>query len=195
MNLHSTTKNFQNQKGLSPPYGGLNKSPRFPMAHGCQVIKSNDKWCRNYARKGMTCCWVHRNFENSVVEMEPTKESGIIIMQDILTGDLFMKFKQPEDGREWPTLDEVHSIIESQNVNTYGSLLMFQKIWLSVAESENWSKYERRMLALIFTEFHFKLVKNGLEFKQSLFDTVLGKLQESGYDPIYMKFASELKSI
>jgi len=30
----------------------------------CQVIKSNDKWCRNYARKGLTCCWSHRKLEN-----------------------------------------------------------------------------------------------------------------------------------
>jgi hypothetical protein len=33
----------------------------------CQVIKSNDKWCRNSARKGMDCCWVHRNLENQVI--------------------------------------------------------------------------------------------------------------------------------
>ena len=35
---------------------------------GCQVIKSNDTWCRNYARKGMTCCWSHRTLENDIPE-------------------------------------------------------------------------------------------------------------------------------
>ena len=31
----------------------------------CQVIKGNERMCRNYARKGMTCCYSHRVLENT----------------------------------------------------------------------------------------------------------------------------------
>ena len=31
----------------------------------CQVIKGDDKPCRNYARKGLTCCYAHRKLENT----------------------------------------------------------------------------------------------------------------------------------
>ena len=44
------------------------------MSYGCQVIKANGRWCCNYARKDMTCCWSHRNLENDVPEKEPEKE-------------------------------------------------------------------------------------------------------------------------
>jgi hypothetical protein len=36
----------------------------------CQVIKSNDKWCRNYAMKGKTCCYQHRSLEHVVIVSE-----------------------------------------------------------------------------------------------------------------------------
>ena len=40
----------------------------------CQVIKGNDKPCRNYARKGLTCCHSHRALENvEYVPPEPGK--------------------------------------------------------------------------------------------------------------------------
>ena len=39
----------------------------------CQVIKGNDRKCKNYARKGMTCCWSHRALEH--VEYVPEPES------------------------------------------------------------------------------------------------------------------------
>ena len=29
----------------------------------CQVIKANNRKCKNYARKGLTCCYPHRNLE------------------------------------------------------------------------------------------------------------------------------------
>jgi len=29
----------------------------------CQVIKGNNRSCRNYARKGLTCCYAHRKLE------------------------------------------------------------------------------------------------------------------------------------
>ena len=31
----------------------------------CQVIKGDERMCRNYARKGMTCCYSHRVLENT----------------------------------------------------------------------------------------------------------------------------------
>ena len=30
----------------------------------CQVIKGNERSCRNYARKKLTCCYQHRKLEN-----------------------------------------------------------------------------------------------------------------------------------
>ena len=30
----------------------------------CQVIKGNERPCRNYARKNLTCCYQHRKLEN-----------------------------------------------------------------------------------------------------------------------------------
>jgi len=33
----------------------------------CQVIKSNDRPCAAYARKGLTCCYAHRKLENTKV--------------------------------------------------------------------------------------------------------------------------------
>jgi hypothetical protein len=111
----------------------------------------------------------------------------------ILTGNLFLKFHQPEE-REWPTLDEVHQVILSQRIMSYDTLIMFQRIWLGIAESENWSKYERRMLALVLVEFHFMLDILGIPFVQSVLDIVVKKLQESNYDPIYVHFASQLKT-
>jgi len=107
--------------------------------------------------------------------------------------NLLMKFKQPEDGREWPTLDEARDIILTECIYTYDVLVVFQRIWLDVCERENWSKYERRMLALVFLEFHFKYPH--IKFVQSLFDMVVNKLRDANYDPVYIHFASQLKSV
>ena len=42
---------------------------------GCQAIKQNGSHCRNYVRKGLTCCRVHHYLENMVAEIEiPRKE-------------------------------------------------------------------------------------------------------------------------
>jgi len=49
------------------PLGELTKR----KMSGCQVIKSNNRRCKNYARKGMTCCYAHRKLEND--EPEPNK--------------------------------------------------------------------------------------------------------------------------
>jgi hypothetical protein len=40
----------------------------------CQVIKADGKYCRNYARKGLTCCYPHRALENTEPEV-PVDES------------------------------------------------------------------------------------------------------------------------
>ena len=42
----------------------------------CQVIKSDDRMCKNYARKGMVCCYSHRKLE--FVESEPISSSESI---------------------------------------------------------------------------------------------------------------------
>jgi hypothetical protein len=46
------------------------------MGVACQYIKDNDKQCRNYARIGMKCCYVHRQYESvkpRVVKPDPPK--------------------------------------------------------------------------------------------------------------------------
>ena len=40
----------------------------------CQVIKGNDRPCRNYARKGLTCCYAHRKLETEPVSSPPNVE-------------------------------------------------------------------------------------------------------------------------
>ncbi len=59
----------------------------------CQVIKSNNRWCRNYARKGMTCCYSHRKLEI---------EAFVPIIQDNLYNELVesMNFVDQNDV-EW----------------------------------------------------------------------------------------------
>jgi len=34
------------------------------VCQACQVIKGNERPCRNYARKNLTCCYQHRKLEN-----------------------------------------------------------------------------------------------------------------------------------
>ena len=41
----------------------------------CQVIKGDDRKCKNYARKGKTCCWSHRALEHVEYVPEPEKEA------------------------------------------------------------------------------------------------------------------------
>ena len=48
----------------------------------CQVIKGDDKPCRNYARKGLTCCHSHRALEN--VEYVPPKPEPILLKVKLL---------------------------------------------------------------------------------------------------------------
>ena len=56
----------------------------------CQVIKSNDRHCRNYARTGMTCCYPHRKLENTETVVETTgsgSDSDYDFIDDLLTRD------------------------------------------------------------------------------------------------------------
>jgi hypothetical protein len=47
----------------------------------CQVIKANNRACRNYARKGLTCCYPHRNLETDTCEVITTPVN--IVKNDI----------------------------------------------------------------------------------------------------------------
>ena len=46
----------------------------------CQVIKADDRACRNYARKGMSCCYPHRKLENDlfVPEIQDTVYNELV---------------------------------------------------------------------------------------------------------------------
>ena len=46
---------------------------------GCQAVKQNGAHCRNYARKGLTCCRVHDYLENMVAEIEISRKEYIEI--------------------------------------------------------------------------------------------------------------------
>jgi len=41
----------------------------------CQVIKADGKHCRNYARKGLTCCYAHRALENTEPEVQEIEQT------------------------------------------------------------------------------------------------------------------------
>ena len=50
---------------------------------GCQVIKANDKYCRNYSMKNKTCCYQHRDLENTVYEESDSEISEKQISEEI----------------------------------------------------------------------------------------------------------------
>lgn len=42
---------------------------------GCQAVMNSGKHCRNYARKGLTCCYAHIYLEDIAAEIEvPVKK-------------------------------------------------------------------------------------------------------------------------
>jgi hypothetical protein len=63
------------------------------MGYACQVIKADDRPCRNYARKGMTCCYPHRKLET---------EAFVPEIQDILYNELVESMKFVDQNEiEW----------------------------------------------------------------------------------------------
>ncbi len=60
---------------------------------GCQVIKSNDKWCRNHPMKGKTCCWSHRKLEDTITEcfVKPKKalKEPKYALSELVQGEYF----------------------------------------------------------------------------------------------------------
>jgi len=72
--------------------------------------------CKNYARKGMSCCWAHRNLENNVVE-PIVKQTADAITQISPT----MSFGPPY---EWPTILEARERLQ-QYPSMNAALLFF----------------------------------------------------------------------
>ena len=108
----------------------------------CQVIKSNNAWCCNYARKGLTCCWSHRKLENDKVEMvvdEPENENNVYVLE----------FEEPKkDDNAWPPLEETVAEIKLHGIDC------IQKLH-SYAINKNihlLSKYEKKLVALTISE-------------------------------------------
>jgi hypothetical protein len=54
---------------------------------GCQVIKANDKYCRNYSMTGKTCCYQHRHLEevSEVSEKQISEEISVITSEEELS--------------------------------------------------------------------------------------------------------------
>jgi len=107
----------------------------------CQVIKSNNAWCCNYARKGLTCCWSHRKLENDKVEMVVDEPEEVV--------ELIQVVEEPKkDDNAWPPLEEtvaeikLHGIDCIQNLHSYAINKNMHLL----------SKYERRLVALTISE-------------------------------------------
>ena len=41
---------------------------------GCQVIKANETYCRNYSMKNKTCCYQHRDLEENESEYQESEK-------------------------------------------------------------------------------------------------------------------------
>jgi hypothetical protein len=50
---------------------------------GCQVIKPNDKYCRNFSMTGKTCCYQHRHLEEVSESDSEYQESEQQISEEI----------------------------------------------------------------------------------------------------------------
>ena len=131
------------------------------MSSCCQVIKSNDRRCRNYARKGLTCCWSHRKLENDI----PDK----VVPEPI----------------EWPSLEEANAEIKHYSINTLENIVVYarEKIVLDLP------KYELRLVALTISESVMKLQipEHGKASVRNLVITIIKKLLESGYSKQYIE--------
>ena len=106
-------------KGLRVAPRGITKEllDKMPM---CQVIKGNDRACRNYARKGKTCCFPHRQLETEpCVPNEDDYESLVKLIKPDMDGDQLIQLLF-QFHKKYPSVD-IYEMVDDQII-----LLLFQ---------------------------------------------------------------------
>jgi len=142
------------------------------MNTGCQVIKSNDQWCRNYARKGMTCCWPHRKFENDIPEIVPDKPKP------------FSEKVVEAESSPWPSLEEAQAEIKLYCISTLDGITSYAK----AKQVLDLPKYEQRLVSLTISEAIMTItLPNESRFSvKNLLIVIVKKLLEAGYKSDYV---------
>jgi predicted DNA-binding protein (UPF0251 family) len=162
----------------------------------CQVIKSNDKWCKNYARKGLTCCWSHRKLENDIPEEAPVEveeveveveEFEIIEAKEAEDEDYVLEFVEAEEivkETPWPSLKEARNEIERYSITTLEDIRDYARA-TSVLELP---KQGQRLVALTISEAiqQVPIPKDAKLSVKLLLVTVIRKLTEARYNVEYV---------
>jgi len=139
----------------------------------CQVIKANDKWCNNYARKDMTCCWPHRKLENDT----PDKVVKAVVLEDIPVEVI-------EVSTPWPSLEEARDEIKLFCISTLGGINSYAK----AKNTLNLPKYEVRLVALTISEaiLQVPIPEEAKLSVKLLLINVIKKLTEAKYNIEYV---------
>jgi len=149
----------------------------------CQVIKSNDKWCKNYARKGLTCCWSHRKLENDKEAPVEVEEFEIIEAKEFEDEDYVLEFVETESS-PWPSLEEAHDEIKLFCISTLGGIGSYAK----AKNTLNLPKYEVRLVALTISEaiMSVPIPEDAKLSVKLLLISVIKKLTEARYNVVYL---------
>jgi hypothetical protein len=86
---------------------------------GCQVIKANDKYCRNYSITGKTCCYQHRHLE------EVPEESDSEISEKQISEEISVITSEEEfsDIENYDSDDSVDSLWGPEEVDEDGCVI------------------------------------------------------------------------
>ena len=156
----------------------------------CQVIKSNDKWCKNYARNGLTCCWSHRKLENdkeAPVEVEEVQveveEYVVVEAEEAEEADYVLEFVEAESS-PWPSLEEAHDEIKLFCISTLEGIGSYAK----AKNTLNLPKYEVRLVALTISEaiMSVPIPEDAKLSVKLLLISVIKKLTEARYNVVYL---------
>ena len=127
----------------------------------CQIIKANDTMCKNYARKGMSCCWPHRSLENTVYVEDQER-----IVRDFVC-DIFKKIEG-----DWPLSRAIRLI----NVALHQEHALVI-VGYFLAESETSDLFDKRHALLVAAEY---FLKYPVDFNErTLGNTIIRKLIEA----------------
>jgi hypothetical protein len=150
----------------------------------CQVIKANQRPCRNYARRGKTCCSSHRAFEN--------KETEEIVEEFV--NDFFKKVleNQKYSQMEWPSVLEARRWVNKQR-SLYDALDVLTKSTYFWANTTN--LYEKRLCLLKGAELIFKFGSSNDEILKRLKVAVIDKLSNPLHNTFHLvQYIEDLKN-
>ena len=88
---------------------------------GCQVIKANESYCRNYSMKGKTCCYQHRHLEHTVEESDSEyQESEKQISEEISVITSEEEISDIENYDSDDSVDSVDSLWGPEEIDEHG---------------------------------------------------------------------------